>query len=139
MKFPDEPDSLCTLSIIEPIVQEVFELDCKNKLEEDFLDNQEIEDKETKVFHVARISKKNFTVGQKVLLQHSKLMFFPGKLCSRWLGPHVITKIFANGAVEIQSLKTKNTFKVNDHQLKEYRKGFQTEPVEIMYLEDPIL
>ncbi|KAL8520504.1 hypothetical protein ACS0TY_011140 [Phlomoides rotata] len=70
------------------------------------------------VFHVARISKKNFTVGQKVLLQHSKLTFFP---------------------VEIQSLKTNNTFKVNDHQLKEYRKGFQTEPVKIMDLEDPIL
>ncbi|KAL8507395.1 hypothetical protein ACS0TY_018080 [Phlomoides rotata] len=139
MKFPDEPDSLCTLSIIEPIVQEVFELDCQNKLEEDFLENLEIEDKETKVFHVARISKKNFTVGQKVLLQHSKLKFFPGKLRSRWLGPHVITKKFAHGAVEIQSLKTKNTFKVNDHQLKEYRKGFQTEYVEIMDLEDPIL
>ncbi|KAL8475129.1 hypothetical protein ACS0TY_031524 [Phlomoides rotata] len=139
MKYPDEHDSLCTLSIIEPIVQEVFELDCKNKLEEDFLDNLEIEDKETKVFHYARISKKNFTVGQKVLLQHSKLKFFPGKLRSRWLGPHVITKNFANGAVEIQSLKMNNTFKVNDHQLKEYRKGFQTENVEIMDLRDPIL
>ncbi|KAL8555912.1 hypothetical protein ACS0TY_003650 [Phlomoides rotata] len=139
MKYPDEPDSLCAVSIIEPIVQEVFELDCQSKLEEDFLDNLQIEDKKTKVFHVARISKKNFTVGQKVLLQHSKLKFFPGKLRSRWLGPHVITKIFANGAVEIQSLKTNNTFKVNDHQLKEYRKGFQTEPIEIMDLEDPIL
>ncbi|KAL8462978.1 hypothetical protein ACS0TY_033837 [Phlomoides rotata] len=139
MKFPDETDSLCTSSIIEPIVQEVFELDCQNKLEGDFLENLEIEKKETKVFHVARISKKNFTVGQKVLLQHSKLKFFSGKLRSRWLGPHVITKNFANGTVEIQSLKTNNTFKVNDHQLKEYRKGFQTEPVEIMYLEDPIL
>ncbi|KAL8530472.1 hypothetical protein ACS0TY_007494 [Phlomoides rotata] len=139
MKYPDEPDSLCAVSIIEPIVQEVFELDCKNKWEENFFENLEIEDKKTKAFHDARISKKNFTVGQKVLLHHSKLKLFPDKLRSRWLGPHVITKNFAHGAVEIQSLKTTKSFKVNDHQLKEYREGFQTENIEIMDLRDPIL
>ncbi|XP_037496946.1 uncharacterized protein LOC119371237 [Jatropha curcas] len=60
----------------------------------------------TKAFHDGMISRKSFVVGQKVLLFHSKLKLFPGKLRSRWTGPFVVTNVFAHGAVEIQSLET---------------------------------
>ncbi|KAL8463239.1 hypothetical protein ACS0TY_034037 [Phlomoides rotata] len=93
----------------------------------------------TKAFHDARISRKNFVVGQKVLFYHSKLKLFPGKLRSRWLGPFVITKIFAHGAVDIQSLETNKTFKVNGHQLKEYHEGFQKDHIETVALKNPNL
>ena len=54
----------------------------------------------TKAFHDKMISKKHFVVGQKVLLYHSRLKLFPGKLRSRWVDPFVITNVFHHGAVE---------------------------------------
>lgn len=41
--------------------------------------------------------------------------FFMGKLCSHWFGPFVVTNVFPNGAVEIQSLGTSKIFKINGH------------------------
>ena len=55
---------------------------------------------------------------------------FPGKLRSRWVGPFVITNIFPHGAVEIQSAKTGNVFKVNGHRLKPYYESFVEHDVE---------
>ena len=56
-----------------------------------------------KVFHDKMISRKEFKVGQKVLLYHSRLRLFQGKLRSHWIGPFVVTNVFPHGAVEIQS------------------------------------
>ena len=91
----------------------------------------------TKAIHDQKISRKLFEVGNKVLLFHSKLKLFPGKLRSRWIGPFVITKIFPFGAVEIQSLKTEKTFIVNGHRLKPYLEGVSKEVVGWLGLEDP--
>ena len=63
------------------------------------------------------ISRKNFVIDQKVLLFHSQLKLFPGKLRSRWIEPFVVTNVFHHGAVEIKSLKTNKIFKVNGHRL----------------------
>ncbi|KAJ8761292.1 hypothetical protein K2173_001348 [Erythroxylum novogranatense] len=78
----------------------------------------------------------SFLVGQKVLLYHSRLKLFPGKLRSRWVGPFVITHVFPFGAVEIRSLKTDKTFRVNGHRLKPYYEGFETEDLEVLMLKD---
>lgn len=69
-------------------------------------------------FHDGMISSKQFKVGQKVLLYHSRLWSHPGNLRSRWIGPFVVSNVFTHGAVEIKSLKTYRIFKVNGHQLK---------------------
>lgn len=45
MKYLNESDSLCVLSIIEPVVQKNFELDCRNKLEDKFKQNLQGGDK----------------------------------------------------------------------------------------------
>ncbi|CAN6560811.1 unnamed protein product [Malus baccata var. baccata] len=52
------------------------------------------------------------------------------KLRSRWVGPFVITNIFPHGAMEIQSAKTGNMFKVNVHRLKPYYESFAEHDVE---------
>ena len=42
---------------------------------------------EAKAFHDAKLSRKEFQVGEKVLLLNSKLRLFLGKLNPRWQGP----------------------------------------------------
>ncbi|XP_073137347.1 uncharacterized protein [Henckelia pumila] len=58
----------------------------------------------TKAFHDKMISRREFKVGHKVLLYHSRLRLFP---------------------VEIQSLETSKIFKVNGQRLKHYYEGVQ--------------
>ena len=111
------------------------------KLEEicnDAYESARIYKEKTKVFHDKMISRKGFKVGQKVLLYHSRLRLFPGKLRSCWIGPFIVTNVFPHGAVEIQSLVTSKVFKVNGHKLKPFYEGFQVENVAKLDLEDPI-
>ena len=91
-----------------------------------------------KVFHDKMISRKEFKVGQKVLLYHSRLRLFPGKLRSCWIGPFVVTNVFPHCVVEIQSLATSKVFKVNGHRLKPFYQGLQVKNVAKLDLEDLI-
>ena len=84
------------------------------------------------------IYRKEFKVGQKVLLYHSQLRLFLGKLRSRWIGPFVVTNVFPHGAIEIQSLATSKVFNMNGHRLKPFYEGFQVENVAKLDLEDLI-
>ncbi|RDX99889.1 putative protein K02A2.6, partial [Mucuna pruriens] len=76
-----------------------------------------------KHFHDSRILRKEFIVGQKVLLFNSWLKLIVGKLRSRWDEPFVVTDIFPYGAVEVRDTTSNCTFKVNDHQLKPYHES----------------
>ena len=100
-------------------------------------ENATIYKEKSKIFHDQQVSRKSFVVGQKVLLYHSRLKLFLGKLRSRWIGPFVISNIFHYGAVEIQSLKTNKKFVINGQRVKPYYEGFNSEQVEIIYLDDP--
>lgn len=75
--------------------------------------------KKTKKWHNKRILKREFKVGELVLLFNSRLKLFPGKLHSRWSGPFEITKVFQNGAFEIKN-KLNEIFTVNGQRLKHY-------------------
>jgi hypothetical protein len=108
------------------------------EIHNDAYESARIYKEKTKVFHDKMIFRKEFKIGQKVLLYHSRLRLFPGKLRSRWIGPFVVTNVFPHGAVEIQSLATSKVFKVNGHRLKIFYKGFQVENVGKLDLEDPI-
>ncbi|KAL2249933.1 UNVERIFIED_CONTAM: Transposon Ty3-I Gag-Pol polyprotein [Sesamum indicum] len=109
------------------------------KLRNDAYENSKIYKEKAKAFHDRTISRKEFVVGQKVLLFHSKLKLFPGKLRSRWIGPFIVTNIFSHGAVEIKSPTTQKVFKVNGHRLKPFYEGFQTSTVEKIQLVDPAI
>ncbi|KAM1944554.1 hypothetical protein ACFX15_012767 [Malus domestica] len=104
-----------------------------NELEEirhEAYENARIYKEKTKAFHDKIIPGKSFSIGQKVLLFNSRLRLFPGKLRSKWIGPFVVTNVFPHGAVQIQSLKTQQEFKVNGHRLKPYYKAFEEHAVE---------
>ncbi|XP_068340348.1 uncharacterized protein [Pyrus communis] len=104
-----------------------------NELEEirnEAYENTRIYKETTKAFHDKIIRGKSFSIGQKVLLFNSRLRLFPGKLHSKWVGPFVITNIFPYGAVQVQSLKTGQEFKVNGHRLKPYYENFKEHVVD---------
>ncbi|RDX73362.1 hypothetical protein CR513_47041, partial [Mucuna pruriens] len=86
-----------------------------------------------------KILRKDFSVGQKVLLFNSRLKLIAGKLRSRWDGPFVITNIFPHGAVQLRDDHTNNTFQVNGHQLKPFHEGPAStiDDMEIISLVEP--
>ena len=73
------------------------------EIRNDAYESARIYKEKTKTLHDKMISRKEFKVGQKVLLYHSRLRLFPSKLRSRWIGPFIVTNIFPHGVVEIQS------------------------------------
>ena len=91
----------------------------------------------TKAFDDKHITRKHFIPGQKVLLYHSRLKLFPGKLRSRWIGPFMVEKVFTHGAIEIRSIETGQVFKVNGHRLKPFYEGFDNGDQDISRLDVP--
>ena len=84
------------------------------------------------------ITRKEFHVGDKVLLYHLRLKFFPEKLRSCWIGPFVVSNVFPYGAVEITSLETNKVLKVNGHCLKPFYEGWMAELIASAELSEPI-
>ncbi|CAN6547329.1 unnamed protein product [Malus baccata var. baccata] len=107
-----------------------FQLNELDETRHEAYENASIYKENTKAFHDKMIRGKAFSLGQKVLLFNSRLLLFPGKLHSKWIGPFVVTNVFVHGAVQIQSLKTGHEFKVNGHRLKPYYEHFEEHVVE---------
>ena len=84
------------------------------------------------------ITRKEFHVRDKVLLYHSRLKLFPGKLRSYWIGPFVVPNVSPYSAVEITSLETNKVLKANGHCLKPFYKGWTTELTASVELAEPI-
>ncbi|KAM2064675.1 hypothetical protein ACFX16_028046 [Malus domestica] len=101
-----------------------FQLNELDEIRHQAYENASIYKEKTKALHDKMIRGKTFSIGQIVLLFNSRLRLFPGKLRSKWIGPFVITNVFVDGAVQIQSLKTGHEFKVNGHRLKPYYDTF---------------
>ena len=82
-----------------------------NELEElrnEAYDNAKIYKDKTKKCHDHKILRREFKVGDQVLLFNSRLKFFPGKLKSKLSGPYTVVGITTFGAV---TLKTSNGVK----------------------------
>ena len=63
--------------------------------------------------------KREFMVGDLVLVDSSRLHWLPGKLNSKRSGPYLITQVFPHGAVELK-IKEGVWFKVNRERIKLY-------------------
>ena len=85
-------------------------------------ENARIYKEKTKAWHDKHIMRKEFEVGQRVLLFNSRLKLFPGKLKSWWSGPFTVTQVFSHEGAEIMHPE-KGTFKVNTQRLKPYFRG----------------
>ncbi|KAJ6886804.1 hypothetical protein NC651_027227 [Populus alba x Populus x berolinensis] len=108
------------------------------EIQNDAYENARIYKEKTKNLHDRMLTRKEFHVGDKVLLYHSRLKLFPGKLSSRWIGPFVVSNVFPYGAVEITSLETNNILKVNGHRLKPFYEGWTAELTASAELAEPI-
>ena len=127
----------CNMDIDAAGVHRKLQLSELEEIRNDAYESSRIYKEKTKVFHDKRLSRKTFKVGQKVLLFNSRLKLFPGKLRSRWVGPFVVTNVYPHGAVDIQSIKTGNEFKVNGHRLKPYYESFVPENLEETPIYEP--
>ncbi|XP_012477485.1 uncharacterized protein LOC105793101 [Gossypium raimondii] len=86
------------------------------EIRNDTYENARVYKEKTKAFHDKLINRKQFSIGQKVLLYDSTLKTF---------------------AVEIQSEETRKCFKMNGQRLKPFYDNFQMHIVEEIVLEDP--
>ncbi|KAL7607071.1 hypothetical protein Lser_V15G15872 [Lactuca serriola] len=116
-----------------------FGLQELEELRNDSYENSRIYKERKKLFHDKSITRKHFELGHRVLLYHSRLKLFLGKLRSRWIGPFVVLKVFEHGAVEIQSKETGKIFKVNGHRLKPFYEGFNTNVLDVIQLDAPVI
>jgi hypothetical protein len=94
-----------------------------NELEElrqDAYENTKLYKERTKAYHDKQLVRKEFHMGQKVLIYNSRLRLFPGKLKSRSSGPCTVTKVFPHGALEVYNPGSSRTFMVNGHRVKPY-------------------
>ena len=76
-------------------------------------------------------------IGDLVLLDNSRLRWFPGKLKSKWTGPYLITQVYPHGAVELKA-KEGVWFKRNRDRIKLYfgYKASGNEAIEAYHLEE---
>ena len=66
-------------------------------------ENSKFYKEKTKQFLDQKLAlRKDFKVGQKVLLYKSMIGPMSGKLCSKWEGPFVVIEVFPYGVVEIK-------------------------------------
>ncbi|XP_074290220.1 uncharacterized protein LOC141616950 [Silene latifolia] len=75
----------------------------------------------TKRWRDKKILKKEFQIGNKVLLFNSRYKLFPGKLRSWWSGPYIVTNVNKFDSVEVMTTNGEK-FKANGHRLKVYHK-----------------
>ncbi|MCY5088411.1 hypothetical protein OV015_25705, partial [Salmonella enterica subsp. enterica serovar 1,4,[5],12:i:-] len=86
-------------------------------------ENAKLFKEKVKKWHDRRIIKREFNIGDKVLLYRSRLRFFAGKLLSKWEGPYVVEEVYRSGAIKISSLQGNATQVVNGQRLKHYISG----------------
>ncbi|KAK4721447.1 hypothetical protein R3W88_011680 [Solanum pinnatisectum] len=92
--------------------------------------------KKMKKWYDSKILKREFKVGDWVLLYNSRLRLFPRKLKSKWSGSFRVTRVFTNGAIEVEGQEG-HVFKVNGQRLKVYFGQCQEiSLIEVVYLED---
>ena len=69
--------------------------------------------RKVKRWHDKRIQKREFKVGEYVLLYNYRFRFFAGKLLSKWEGPYVIEVVYQSGAIKINNNEGTNPKVVN--------------------------
>ena len=85
-------------------------------------ENTRLVKERTTKWHDGHLVKKDFKVGDKVLLFNSRLRLFPDKLKLKWSGPFEVTQVFTYGALELID-SNESKFKVNGQRYKIYYGG----------------
>ncbi|KOM26283.1 hypothetical protein LR48_Vigan247s000100 [Vigna angularis] len=110
----------CNFSMDQAGEERKLQLNELDEIRLEAYENSKFYKERTKRFHDSSIVRKDFEVGQQVLLYNSRLGLMGGKLRSKWTGPFVVTNVYPYGAVEIQGPSAAKSFKVNGHRLKPF-------------------
>ena len=86
-------------------------------------ENAKLFKEKVKRWHEKRIQKREFNVGDYVLLYNSCLRFFAGKLLFKWEGPYVVEEVYHSGAIKINNFEGTNPKVVNGQRIKHYISG----------------
>jgi hypothetical protein len=76
-----------------------------------------------KIWHDMKIKRREFKLGDQVLLFNSRFKFFAGKLMSKWQGPLVIHEVYRSGAIRLHGDVRGKPHVVNGQRLKHYLAG----------------
>ena len=88
----------------------LFKLSSLEEWRNEAYENARLFKEKVKKWHDKRILKREYNVGDKMLLYRSRLKFFAGKLLSKWEGPFIIEEVYRSGATNprfIVSVATK--------------------------------
>ena len=99
-------------------------------------ENTKLFKEKTKRWHDAHILKKEFRVGDLILLFNYGFKLFSSKLRSRRSGPFKVQQVFSHGALELMNSKGE-CFRVNSQRCKVYRGGLMPKEKEILFLHQP--
>ena len=124
----------CDLDLSQAGLHRKLQLQELEMIRMEAYENSRLYKEKTKFIHDKMLVRKEFCVGQKVLLYNSRLKLFSGKLRSRWLGPYIVTKILPFGAVQILEPRTDKAFIVNGHRLKPFHEDTPLETIEEVHL-----
>ncbi|XP_049391590.1 uncharacterized protein LOC125856032 [Solanum stenotomum] len=111
-------------------------LDQLNEIDEFRLrsyDSSAIYKEKIKKWHDTQIVQREFNVRDWVLLYNSRLRIFLGKLKCKWSGPFRVTRVFTNGAIEIEdrSVDSERTVQIGAPQVHSTtrRKNWQAQDI----------
>ena len=71
-------------------------------------ENAKLFKEKVKRWHDKRIQKREFNVGDYVLLYNSRLRIFAGKILSKWEGPYIIEEVYRSSAIKINNFEGTN-------------------------------
>ncbi|XP_057758381.1 uncharacterized protein LOC130979046 [Arachis stenosperma] len=102
-------------------------------------ENSRLYKEKVKVVHHRSIKRREFQLGDLVLLYNSRMRLMPGKLRSRWDGSYRVEKVEPYGAFHLSHPSSSELIKVNGHRLKLFHgeKMAKNQELEIFLLEDP--
>ena len=83
--------------------ERLLELNELEELRNQAYDNARIYKDKTKKWHDQKILRREFKVGDQVLLYNSRLKLFPGKLRSKWSGPYTVVASTTFRAVTLKT------------------------------------
>ena len=86
-------------------------------------ENAKLFKEKVKRWHDKRIQKREFKVGEYVLLYNTRLRFFAGKLLIKWEGPYIIKEVYCSEAIKINNAEGTNLKVVNGQIIKHYISG----------------
>ncbi|XP_020209406.1 uncharacterized protein LOC109794371 [Cajanus cajan] len=110
----------CNLALDQAREERKLQLNELYEIRLESYENSKFYKVKTKRFHDNLITRKEFLVGQKMLLFNSRLKLMAGKPRSKWIGPFSVTNVFPYGVIEIRSESSDKSFKVNGHCLKHF-------------------